>query len=69
MTVCAWAVCAAGACLCLWRAYEAGRHAERLKKLREEVRSYEQMEAVRRRVDGLSADGLLNVLRSGARKK
>lgn len=69
MTVYIWAACAAGVCLCLWRAYEAGRRAERLKKLREEVRSYEQMEAVRRRVDGLSADGLLSVLRAGVRKK
>ncbi|MDD7578715.1 MAG: hypothetical protein PUK24_04115 [Elusimicrobia bacterium] len=69
MTAYVWAVCAACACLCLWRAYEAGRRAERLKKLREEVRSYEQMESVRRRVDGLSADGLLSVLRAGAHKK
>lgn len=69
MTAYVWAAWAAGACLCLWRAYEAGRRAERLKRLREEVRSYEQMEAVRRRVDGLSADGFLNVLRSGGRKK
>lgn len=69
MTAYILAACAAGACLCLWRAYEAGRRAERLKKLREEVRSYEQMAAVRRRVDGLSADGLLSVLRAGARKK
>lgn len=69
MTAYVWAVCVAGACLCLWRAYEAGRRAERLKKLREEVHSYEQMESVRRRVDGLSADGLLSVLRAGAHKK
>lgn len=68
MTVYLWAGGALAACFCLWRAYAAGRRAERLQQLRREVGAYERMEAVRRRVDGLSADGLINVLRSGGRK-
>lgn len=68
MTAYGWAACVLGACWCLWRAYAAGRRAERLKRLREEVRAYEHMEALRRRVDGLSVDGIINILRSRHRK-
>lgn len=68
MTVYLWAAGVLAVCAGLWRAYAAGRQAEKLKCLREEVRSYEQMETVRRRVDGLSAGGLINILRGGGRK-
>lgn len=68
MTAYGWAACVLGACFCLWRAYAAGRRAERLRRLKEEVRAYEQMEALRRRVDNLSVDGIINILRAGRHK-
>lgn len=69
MMVFAGAAAALGVCFCVCRAYAAGRRAERLKRVRKEVRAYEKMEEIRSRVDGLSVDGILNVLRAGGRKK
>lgn len=69
MTAFCWAAVCAAAVLIGLCAYCAGRRAERLKKLREEINDYERLEKIRVRVDALPAGVLLDGLRAGADKK